>query len=61
MPERAVRVVLVTGPDSDTLESIGHALVEEGLAACVNVVPGIKSVYRWDGETRVDSEALAII
>jgi periplasmic divalent cation tolerance protein len=59
--ERAVRVVFVTGPDADTLESIGRALVEEGLAACVNVVPGISSVYRWDGETRVDREALALI
>jgi periplasmic divalent cation tolerance protein len=59
--ERAIRVVFVTGPDADALESIGRALVEEGLAACVNVLPGIRSVYRWDGETRVDSEALAMI
>ena len=61
MTERAVRVVFVTGPDADTLESVGRALVEEGLAACVNVFPGIRSVYRWDGETRVEPEALAMI
>ena len=61
MPEREVRVVFVTGPDAETLESIGRTLVEEGLAACVNVVPGVTSVYRWDGETRADLEALAMI
>lgn len=61
MREGAVRVVFVTGPDADTLESIGRALVEEGLAACVNVFPEITSVYRWDGETRIDPEALAMI
>ena len=61
MTERAVRVVFVTGPDPDALESIGRSLVEEGLVACVNVIPGIRSVYRWDGETRVDSEALAML
>jgi len=61
VPERGVRVVLVTGPDPATLESIGRALVEEGLAACVNVIPGVTSVYRWEGETRADSEALAMI
>lgn len=61
MTEGAVRVVFVTGPDADTLESVGRALVEEGLAACVNVFPGIRSVYRWDGETRVEPEALAMI
>lgn len=52
---------MVTGPDAETLQSIGSVLVEEGLAACVNVVPGITSVYRWEGETRADPEGLAII
>ena len=61
MTEPDVRVVFVTGPEADTLRSIGRVLVEEGLAACVNIVPGITSVYRWEGETRADSEALAII
>lgn len=61
MTEPSVRVAFVTGPDAGTLESIGGALVEEGLAACVNVLPGITSVYRWEGETHRDAEALAII
>lgn len=61
MPERGVRVVLVTGPEPATLESIGRVLVEERLAACVNIIPGVTSVYRWEGEIRADSEALAVI
>jgi len=61
VPEAGVRVIFVTGPEADTLQSIGRVLVEEGLAACVNVLPGITSVYRWEGETRADREALALI
>ncbi len=61
MPERGVRVVLVTGPEPATLESIGRVLVEERLAACVNIIPGVTSVYRWEGEIQADSEALAVI
>jgi len=59
--EPRVRVIFVTGPETDTLRSIGRVLVEEGLAACVNVVPGITSVYRWEGEIRTEPEAMAII
>ena len=61
MLEESVRIVFVTGPDAETLQSIGRVLVEEGLAACVNVLPGVTSVYRWEGETRVDPEAMAIV
>jgi periplasmic divalent cation tolerance protein len=61
VPEAGVRVIFVTGPEANTLQSLGRVLVEEGLAACVNVLPGITSVYRWEGETREDQEALALI
>ena len=61
MLDESVRIVFVTGPDAETLQSIGRVLVEEGLAACVNVLPGVTSVYRWEGETRVDPEAMAIV
>lgn len=61
MTEPAVLVVFVTGPDAATLETIGRVLVDERLAACVNVLPGITSVFRWEGAVNVDSEALAII
>jgi len=54
-------VVLVTTPTSEAATEIARVLVEEGLAACGNVVPGIRSVYRWGGETHDDAEALLVI
>ena len=54
-------VVLVSGPDRETLTRLGRALVEERLVACVNVLPELTSVYRWEGEVQVDAEALALI
>jgi len=59
--EPAVRVVFVTGPDAAALEAMGRVLVEEGLVACVNIVPGITSVYRWEDRVQSDPEALAIL
>jgi periplasmic divalent cation tolerance protein len=55
------RTVLVTVPDSATGEALGRTLVEERLAACANIVPGIVSVYRWEGTIQRDSEALMIL
>jgi periplasmic divalent cation tolerance protein len=54
-------VVLVTGPDTNTLLDLGRRLVEERLAACVNVFPTVTSVYRWEGEVNAEPEALAVI
>ena len=56
-----VLVVLSTLPTADKAAEIAHALVEEQLAACVNIVPAVRSIYRWQGATQDDSEALAII
>jgi periplasmic divalent cation tolerance protein len=55
-----VLVVLVTCPP-DKAQAIATALVEERVAACVNVVPSLSSVYRWKGAVHVDSEALLIV
>jgi periplasmic divalent cation tolerance protein len=55
-----VLVVLVTCPP-DKAQAIAGALVEERVAACVNVVPSLSSVYRWKGAVHVDSEALLIV
>lgn len=54
-------VVLVTGPDPERLRELGRTLVEERLAACVNVVPGLRSVFRWEGEVQEEDEALALV
>lgn len=59
--ETGVRVVLVTGPDRKSLLRLGRRVVEEELAACVNVTEGVRSVYRWQGEVREDDEALALV
>jgi len=57
----AVRVVLVTAPDDETPGIIARTLVEEGLVACVNIVPGVRSVYRWEGAVHDDAEVLLIL
>jgi uncharacterized protein involved in tolerance to divalent cations len=54
-------VVFITAPDTAEAERIAGALVEERLAACVNVLPGCRSIYRWDGALQSDDEALMIV
>ena len=55
-----VRVVLVTVSSEAEGRRIAHALVERRLAACVNVVPGVRSVYRWQGAVKEDQELLLV-
>ncbi len=50
-----------TFPDADTAARIARALVEEQLAACVNVVPAVRSIYRWEGKVCDEAETLAVI
>ena len=59
--ESRIVVVLLTGPTADELRSIGTRLVEERLAACVNVLPGASSIYRWRDSVEQSEEALAIV
>lgn len=54
-------VVLCTCPDAASAERIARRLVSERLAACVNRIPGVRSVYRWQGEVRDDVEELLVI
>ena len=56
----AVHIVLVTTPDAEVAAQLARRLVEEGLAACVNLVPGVRSVYRWQGAVQEDAEILLI-
>jgi len=53
-------LLYMTAPDADEARRIGDALVAERLAACVNLIPGMVSVYRWQGEVRHDSEIVLI-
>lgn len=57
----AVRIVLITAPSADVAGKLVRALVEEGLAACGNVVPGVTSIYRWQGDIQTDAEVLVML
>ena len=56
-----VQAVLVTAPDADVAARIARTLVGEGLAACGNIVPGIRSIYRWGGAIQDDVEVLLVL
>lgn len=61
MTSHTVRVVLITAPNEDTAEKVAKALVEERLAACVNVLPGVRSIYRWQGRVEDERELLLVV
>lgn len=54
-------VVLVTVPDLETGRTIGRGVVEARLAACCNIVPGVESIYAWEGKVQTDSELLLML
>lgn len=56
----AFRVVLVSAPN-DKAEEMSNKIIENGLAACVNIIDNVKSIYRWKGAIKTDREALLII
>lgn len=54
------RLLLITAPNESVALGLAREMVAACLAACVNVLPGLTSVYRWQGEVHEDSEALLI-
>ncbi|NOY62195.1 MAG: divalent-cation tolerance protein CutA [Gammaproteobacteria bacterium] len=54
-------ILFCTCPDANSAERIAEALVDRRFAACVNIVPGIKSVYRWQGQRESAQEVLLLI
>jgi periplasmic divalent cation tolerance protein len=60
MPPTGV-VVLVTAPSAEVAATIARTLVEERLAACGNVIPSLRSIYRWEGKVHDDAEALLVL
>ncbi len=57
----ACHLVLNTCPDAASAQRIAIALVDKDLAACVNIVPGLRSIYRWKGKRESADELLLII
>ncbi len=57
----ACHIVLNTCPDAESAQCIAAALVDKDLAACVNIVPGLRSIYRWKGKRESADELLLII
>ena len=55
-----LNIVYITARDKEEAQSIGRTLVEARLAACVNVIDGMKSLYWWDAAIQEDHEAVLI-
>lgn len=54
-------IVLCTCPSAGDADAITTALLEQRLAACVNRVPAVRSMYRWEGRIETDDEVLLVI
>ena len=57
---RRLVLVLSTWPDVERARAAARTLVEEQLAACVNLVPGVESIYRWQGSVETASEVMML-
>ena len=60
MSDRGIQVIWCTAP-SDQAPALAEALVGERLVACVNVIPGVMSTYRWQGKVETDAEVLLMM
>ena len=56
-----LRLVLITAPNARVAHSLARGLIDARLAACVNVVPGVVSHYRWNGTIHKNHELLLIV
>ncbi len=54
-------IVYCTCPDSRVAHAIARSLVEQRVAACVNILPAVRSIYSWQGEIHDDAEVLLLI
>lgn len=61
MKEKRISVVLCTFPDFLSAQQAAHDLVSRSFAACVNILPGVRSIYAWKGELQSDDEVLMVV
>lgn len=55
------QLVFCTCPDQETAQRIGHTLIDTAVAACVNIIPGLTSIYRFEGQIETNPECLLLI
>ncbi|MBR9989294.1 MAG: divalent-cation tolerance protein CutA [Gemmatimonadetes bacterium] len=60
MDETPVVMAIVTAPSHDVAERLVTTIVDERLAACGNILPGVTSIYRWEGTVQRDTEVLIL-
>ena len=58
---QAYQIIVSTCPDITTAEQLAGHLVDTQLAACVNIIPGVRSIYVWKGERQSDNEVIVLI
>lgn len=54
-------IIFCTCPDKDTAEKLAQLLIEGDMAACVNILPGVTSIYRWEGQIESAQEHLLLV
>ena len=59
--EQQCVIVLNTCPDKETATSVASALIQQRLAACVNILPGLTSIFHWQGQIESGEEVLLLI
>jgi periplasmic divalent cation tolerance protein len=57
----SARIVLTTTANLEEAVRLGHALVEERLAACATLIPAVESIYRWQGKVETSSETMLLL
>lgn len=55
------RIVLTTVASPEEARRLARTLVEERLAACVTLIPGVESIYRWEGQVETSAETLLLL
>jgi len=54
-------VAFVTTPDRESARKLARSIIDQKLAACVNIVPNIESIYMWEGKVTEDNEYLMMV
>ena len=61
MTDAEISVVVATVPDAEVGRRLARSLLQERLIACANLVPGVTSLYRWEGEVQEEDESLVVM